>query len=163
MEKDFVKTKPCKKVDTFDDLKKKNGWLLEIVSDRDGFTKHLKGQVYLTTIKPGAFKGFHLHALADYFITCVKGKIKDVVYLSRTDKKETDLGESDFKTIYVPKGYPHGMENVGEGEAYALIYRYPSWSSEIREQLDIGLKEIRTKETWKKINEFVKSFRNESR
>ncbi len=101
MEKDFVQIKNCKKVDTFDVTKTKvNGWLLEIASDKDGFTENLNGQMYITTINPGTKKGFHIHALATYHIICIKGNIKSVFYKDRFTKKIVQYGEKDFKIIY---------------------------------------------------------------
>lgn len=159
MKKSFFKIKPCKKIDTFDAHKNHNGWVLEIVSDKDGFTKHIKGQVYMTVAPPGSFKGYHVHAAADYFITCIRGQIVDIIYKSRDVKQEIKMGDGDFKTIRVPKGSPHGFKNIGKESAHVLIYRYPAWSPSLKEQLDIPSKDIETKEAWNKIKEFRKKFR----
>ncbi|MEK7659268.1 MAG: hypothetical protein AAB338_01270 [Patescibacteria group bacterium] len=152
-----IKIKPCKKVETFDSNKKPNGWLLEIISDRDAFTENLTGQVYLTTIKPGEEKGFHVHAGAKYFVTCLKGRIKSVIYTDRFNKQEIQSGDGNFKTYELPLGSAHLLSNKGDKEeAYVLIYRFPSWSPDFKEQLDISPEEIDTEETWRKINSFVK-------
>lgn len=153
-----IKIKPCKKVETFDSKKEPNGWLLELISDRNGFAKEFRGQVYLTVARPGQFKGFHLHAAADYFVTCIKGKIKHIIYTGPGKRHEIEMGDGDFKTVFLPKGFPHGLENIGTVDAYVIIYRYPSWSSDFKEQLDITSQDIETKEAWYKINSFVKEF-----
>jgi len=163
MEEDFVKIKPCKKVDTLSTEKKPNGWLIEIVSDKDGFTKNLKGQLYMTTINPGVEKGYHIHAVARYYITCIKGRIKSIIYKDRFMKQIIELGDGDFKTYELIPGTAHLMANIGNEQAYILCYRFPSWSADLKEQLDIEPREIETEETWKKINEFVKSFKNEEK
>ncbi len=161
MSKDFIKIKPCKKVDTRSlDQKSVNGWLLEIMSDKDGFTKNINGQVYMTTIDPGVEKGYHIHAGAQYFITCISGKIKTIVYLDQNTKQEFESGDGDFKTYEIPLGSAHYMANVGTEQACILCYRFPSWDPEFKEQLDIPVEEIETKESWKKIEEFVESFKN---
>lgn len=157
-----IKIKPCKKIETFNSKKEPNGWLLELISDRDGFTKELRGQVYLTVARPGQFKGFHLHAAADYFVTCVKGKIKHIIYTGFGGCCEIEMGDGDFKTVFLPKGFPHGLENTGDEDAYVIIYRYPSWSPEFKEQFDISLEEIETKEVWEKINSFNEKFKLEN-
>jgi dTDP-4-dehydrorhamnose 3,5-epimerase-like enzyme len=159
MKKSTVKIKPCKKVTTFDADKKPKGWLLEVVSDSDKFTEHLKGQVYLTVLKPGFFTDFHLHAQADYFVTCLKGKVVELIYKSRKEKQEVKMGDGDFKTVFLPKGHPHAIKNIGEEPAYVLIYRYPAWNPEIKEQLDIPPKDIETEAAWKKVKELIKKFK----
>ncbi len=160
MKQNIVKIKPCKKIVTFDPkTKKPNGWLLEVVSDTDHFTKHLSGQMYLTVANPGEFKGYHLHADADYFVTCLKGKAMEIVYKNRNEKQEIEMGDGDFKTVFVPKGCPHGIKNIGNGPVYVLIYRYPAWSLDVKEQLDISPKDIETSEAWEKIREFKKKFK----
>lgn len=153
-----IKIKPCKKVGTFDSKKEPNGWLLELISDSDGFTKWLRGQAYLTVARPGQFKGFHLHAAADYFVTCIKGKIKQIIYTGPRKRHEIEMGDDDFKTVFLPKGFPHGLENIGAVDAYVIIYRYPSWSPDFKEQLDITPQDIETEEAWDKIDSFVKEF-----
>lgn len=155
----MVAIKPCKKIITFDPKTKKcNGWLLEIISDTDHFTKHLRGQVYMSVANPGEFKGYHLHAGADYFITCLKGKVKELIYKSRNEKQEIMMGGGDFKTVFLPKGYPHAIENIGREPAYVLIYRYPAWSPDIKEQLDISRNQIKSQKTWSKIRAFIENF-----
>ncbi len=159
MKKNLVNIKPCKKIETRNQKGKKNGWLLEIISDRDKFTKHIKGQVYLTVAEPGEFKGYHLHAMSDYFVTCLKGRVKEIIYKSRTEKQEVKMGDGDFKTVFLPKGYPHAIQNIGKEPAYVLVYRYPAWDSAVKEQLDIGKTEINTPEAWKKIRKFLATFK----
>lgn len=157
--KSFIEIKQCKKVVTLNPkTKKPNGWLLEIMSDRDGFTRHLAGQAYLTVAGPGEFKGFHLHAMADYFITCLKGTIEHTVYTSIKEKEVTRMGENDFKTVFIPKGHPHGLENIGKGEAQVLVYRYPAWTPDFKEQFDIPKSEITNPEYWKRARSFIKKF-----
>ena len=86
MKKSIVTIKPCKKVITFDTYKKPKGWLLEVVSGSDKFTKHLRGQVYLSVLNPKILMDYHLHAQADYFVTCLKGKVVEVIYKNRKEK-----------------------------------------------------------------------------
>lgn len=156
MKKSIVTIKSCKKVITFDTHKKPKGWLLEVVSESDKFTKHLRGQVYLSVLNPKALMDYHLHAQADYFVTCLKGKVVEVIYKNRKEKQEVEMGDGDFKTVFLPKGHPHAIKNIGKEPAYVLIYRYPAWDPKIKEQLDISPEEIETKAAWKKIREFIK-------
>lgn len=151
-------TTPHRKIETKDADGKPNGWLLEIISDRDGATKHLTGQMYLTVAEPGTFKGFHLHALADYAVTCIKGRVEEVIYRGQYEKEVIEMGDGDFKTVHLPHGLPHGIRNIGNEPAYVLIYRCPSWDPNIKEQLDIAPADIEQSESWERINAFVASF-----
>lgn len=159
MADDIIQIKPCKKVDTKHTDGKPNGWLLELQSDRDGFTDHLKGSFYLTVLAPGVVKGYHIHAVAEYHVTCVKGRVRSTVYKSRTERQEVEHGEGSFQTIKYAPGCAHLISNIGEGEAYVIIYRYPAWSPDLPEQLDIAPEEIATEAAWEKIQNFVSQFR----
>src|SRR3989344_7249249 len=116
MAEDIISIKPCKKVETFHTDGTPNGWLLEIQSDRDGFTEKLHGQFYLTVVDPGVVKGYHIHAVATYHVTCLKGKIRSTVYKDRTHMEVVEFGDGDFKTIKYPPGCAHLIENIGDGE-----------------------------------------------
>src|SRR3989344_5265220 len=156
MEKDFIKIKPCKKVATKHTDGSANGWLLEIGGDRDGFTEGIIGQAYVTVVDPGVVKGYHIHALAKYHVTCFKGKIRSTVYKSRTEKQSVEMGDGDYKTIKYPAGCAHLIENIGTEPAYILIYRDVAWSPDIHEQLDIEPERIDTAEAWQEIDEFCR-------
>lgn len=156
--KSIARIKPCKKIVTFDAKKKRKGWLLEVVSDRDGFTKHLKGQVYMTVINPGVFLDYHMHAGADYFVTCLKGRVKEIIYKSRTQKQEVIMGDGNFKTVFLPKRHPHAIQNLGKEPAYILVYRYPAWSPKYKEQFDIPRERITSADAWRDIRAFIKKF-----
>ncbi|KKR88708.1 MAG: hypothetical protein UW43_C0002G0018 [Candidatus Yanofskybacteria bacterium GW2011_GWA1_44_21] len=158
MEKAFIKTKPCKKIETFDADKKPNGWVLEIVSDKDNFTKHIRGQIYLTVVEPGLFKGYHVHAAADLFITCLDGQVASIIYKNKNTKREIPMGGDNFKTVFVPKGYLHGIKNIGKSQAKVLVYRYPAWMPALEEQLFVSSKNVGNGETWIKIKKFLKEF-----
>jgi len=147
-----------RKIETKDVDGKPNGWLLEIVSDRDDATLHIHGQMYLTVAEPGTFKGFHLHALADYAVTCIRGKVEEIIYHSQRRKDVIEMGDGDFKTVHLPHGLPHGIRNIGSEPAYVLIYRWPSWDPNVKEQLDIAPADIEKSESWDRINAFVASF-----
>ena len=159
MEEPIISIKPCKKVETKHTDSTSNGWLLEVQSDRDGFTDKLIGNVYLTVLAPKSVKGYHIHAVASYHVTCVKGSVRSTVYKSRTEHETVTMGDGDFKTIKYPPGCAHLIENLGDEQAYVIIYRYPAWSPDLPEQLDIAPEEIEKEETWEKIKTFVSQFR----
>lgn len=151
-DKKFVKL--CKLVKTYNSYKESNGWLLEILSDKDQWTENLRGQVYLTVVASHNHKGFHVHAKAMYHFTCLRGKIKSIIYSTREQKREIEMGEGDFKSIKVYPGEAHCMVNSSDEEAYLLTYRYPAWVPEDPDILTISPAEINTEEAWDKIEHF---------
>lgn len=159
MENDIIQIKPCKKVATKHTDGTSNGWLLELQGDQDGFTEKLVGQFYITVADPGAVKGYHIHALATYHVTCLKGRVRSTVYRDRHSKQSVEMGDGDFKTIKYPPGGAHLIENIGDEPAYVLIYRYPSWSPDVAEQLDIAPEEIETEAAWNRIDAFVQQWK----
>lgn len=118
--------KACKKVITKDIEGKVNGWLLEVNSCRDEFTEHIEGQVYLTVALPGCVKGFHIHQRKIDHFTCIKGKIKMIVF-EEGQYKEYIMGEGNFITLKIPPKVPHAIFNHGKEEAYILNYCYPAY------------------------------------
>lgn len=148
--------RPCKKVNTYNSYKSPNGWLLEIVSDKDKWTENLVGQVYLTVVGPHNHKGFHIHAVAMYHFTCLKGQIRSIIYSDRAEKREIQMGDGDYKTIKVFPGEAHCMVNDTDEDAYVLTYRYPTWTEDNPDILTISPSEIDTAQAWEKIEYFRK-------
>lgn len=128
--------KPCKKVITKDPKSgKPNGFLVEIVSAKDGWTEHIEGQVYMTTVLPGVFKGFHIHRKKIDHFTCIKGNVFVVTY-EDGKYKEYPSGLDNLYTVKVPPGIPHGLYNYGDEEAYVINYAYPPYDSHDPDQTE---------------------------
>ena len=70
-----IRTKDCAKINTKDGDGNPNGWILEILSSEN--ERGFMGQIYLCVVSVGAFKGYHLHTNANYYVTCIKGKIRE--------------------------------------------------------------------------------------
>jgi len=126
-------TKQCKKIKTFDHDQKKNGWLLELNSVRDGFTEHIEGQVYMTVATPGAVKGFHLHKKKIDHFTCIKGKIRLVIFNGK-EYQEFLMGDDNFITVKVPPTIPHAIHNIGSEDAYVVNYCHPAYDPDNLDQ-----------------------------
>ncbi len=159
MEKNIVTTKPCKKIVTKDTDGAENGWMLEVISDRDGFTSGLTGQAYISVADVGSKKGYHIHALATYHVTCIKGKVRSTIYMGFGKKNVIEFGDGDYKTIKYPPCSANLFENIGDEPAYVMIYRDISWSPDVHEQLDIAPERIDTKEAWEEIEAFCGKFK----
>lgn len=155
MNKEFDKlVKDCKRVETYNSYKDANGWLLEMMSDQDGWTENLKGQIYMSVVAPRNHKGFHVHARAMYHFVCVRGNVRSVIYTSLDEKREIEMGENSFKAIKVFPGEAHCLINDSDETAYILTYRDPAWTEEDPDILTVSPSEINTREAWDKIDYF---------
>jgi len=133
-----VVTKKCKRVETVDSQNKPNGWILEIVTDKDNFTEKLEGQVYLTVVKPGTQKGFHLHKLKTNHITCIRGLLTVGVFDGKK-VQEFKIGEDNFETVRVEPNMPLALYNRGNEDAYVINYCFPAYDSNIAEQEEVSI------------------------
>ncbi|MGB2705631.1 MAG: dTDP-4-dehydrorhamnose 3,5-epimerase family protein [Candidatus Omnitrophota bacterium] len=101
------------------------GRLMEILrSDDELFEKF--GQVYMTTVKPGAVKAWHWHRLQRDNFSCVKGKIRIGLYDARGDSptfgKTMDItaGPDDPKLVSIPPNVYHGFKSMADEESIVI-------------------------------------------
>ena len=107
-------------------LADKRGRLMEILrADDKEFVKF--GQVYITTAFPGFAKAWHYHAKQYDFFTCVKGKIRLVLYDQRENSKTRGeiqefiiSMEENPVLVKIPPLVCHGFEAVGPEEAIVV-------------------------------------------
>ena len=134
-----ISIKPCKRVITKSFSKKKNGFLLEIASSLDNWSKFLdNAQVYLSTVKPKQKKGFHLHHLKENQFTCIKGKVVMAVWDGKKIK-EYKMGEENYITVRVPKELAICFYNYGKDEAYIINLCSPPYDPKVKEQEDLDI------------------------
>lgn len=111
----LAKLEDVKKVKTFGLDGLENGSLTELYKDSD------KTVAYLTTIKSGSFKGYHLHRVraARYFP--LKGKIKIILYQNNV-REEYILDAENPQRLFIPKDIATGLLNIGQEEAWLINY-----------------------------------------
>lgn len=96
------------------------GYLAEILRCDDPDFKGF-GQLYISTINPGAIKGFHVHQRKTDYMTCVSGQVKLAciapgdVYGSRPI--EFHLNPMAPSLVIIPPGWWHGWMCIGSKEA----------------------------------------------
>lgn len=101
---------------------------MELFKDGD------KTVVYLTTIVPGGFKGYHLHKVRKSRYACLKGSL--VVTMAKGDTiryQELKAGESmEIGTdIFI------GLDNKGTEEVWLINYPDPPYDPNLKdEQID---------------------------
>lgn len=120
-----VKIKKLKRIED------ERGYVMEILrNDDEVFEKF--GQAYITCVKPGYAKGWHMHEnQTDHFV-CIKGNARVGLCDKRKDSKtfnevnEFFLGEKEENRILVkiPERVMHGFESNDGKEA--LILNFPT-------------------------------------
>lgn len=87
--------------------------------------EHFKefGEIYFSTIYPGAIKGWHKHDVATLNYACIVGNIKLVIYDERKDSStkgeimELFIGENNYCLVQIPPGVWDGFKAVGNEKA----------------------------------------------
>lgn len=77
------------------------------------------GEIYFSTVHPGAVKAWHLHREMDLNYAVPVGKIKLVLYDARQDSSTTGelqevfLGPDTYNLVHIPKLVWNGFKGVG--------------------------------------------------
>jgi len=106
-------------------LRDERGRLMEILRDDDRMFQRF-GQVYMTTCNPGYVKGWHYHKEQTDYFTCIKGKIRLVLYDVREGSKtkgeinEFIISLEEPKLVKIPPFVFHGFEALGNEEAIVI-------------------------------------------
>ena len=123
----MLKKEDAKKVKTFDSSGKENGFLVELFKDGR------KTVAYMTTIKSGSFKGYHLHRVRASHYVCIKGRIKIIVYASGKREEYIRDGEKPSR-LFIPKNIATGLENIGSDEAWLINCPDPPYDPELKDE-----------------------------
>lgn len=110
-------------------IRDNRGRLMEILRCDDSIFKRF-GQCYITSAYPGVIKAWHYHKLQDDHFTCVKGKIRLVLYDAR--KKSATFGLfNEFVLsldspllVKIPRGVYHGFK--AESSEEAMVVNIPT-------------------------------------
>lgn len=83
-------------------------------------------QTNVSVSNPNVLRGMHFQEGQGKFVTCVKGKIYDVMVdvrknsNTRGDYTSILLEEGDGKAVWIPDGFAHGFCVIGNKEAYVM-------------------------------------------
>jgi dTDP-4-dehydrorhamnose 3,5-epimerase len=81
------------------------------------------GEIYFSTIYPGAIKGWHLHRVMTLNYACVYGRIKLVLYDDRAgsttkgELMELFLGPDSYQLVQIPPKVWNGFKGTGDHHA----------------------------------------------
>jgi dTDP-4-dehydrorhamnose 3,5-epimerase len=116
---DGVLTKPLRVIPD------ERGRLMEILRcDDPAFTKF--GQLYMTTVYPGAVKAWHYHKVQWDSFAVVRGMLKLVLYDGREDSptrgqvQEFFIGEHNPLLVIVPPNVCHGFKGISVEETIII-------------------------------------------
>lgn len=123
------KIEDAKRIITSDLEGNENGSLLELYKDGE------KTVAYLTSIKPGKFKGYHLHHIRAARYVCIGGRAKIILYKPGTkEKEEYILDAANPQRLFIPKDIATGLLNIGEEEAWLINYPDPPYDPNLKDE-----------------------------
>lgn len=117
----------AKKVETVDPSGQENGSLLELFKDQD------KTVLYLSSIKPGMFKGYHLHRVRAARYVCLKGKVTIILY-QNGQKEEHVLDSENPQRLFIPNNVATGLLNTGDEEGWLINYPDPAYDPNFKDE-----------------------------
>ncbi len=98
------------------------GWFLKMITG-DENENDFKGEVYITSAKPGETKGGHYHKEAKEWFCLIRGKaklhLKEIKY---GEYRSIILDANEPKTIFVPPYIAHEFENTGSQDFIVIAY-----------------------------------------
>lgn len=119
----------AKKVKTFDLPGNENGSLTELYKDGE------KTVAYLTAVKPGGFKGYHLHRVRAARYVCLRGRAKVVLYrLGEKEKEEYILDSENPQRLFIPNNVATGLFSIGKEEAWLINYPDPPYDPNLKDE-----------------------------
>lgn len=123
----LAQKEPAKMVDTFDFSGRVNGFVTELFKDGE------KTTIYLSCVKAGGFKGYHLHRVraARYF--CIRGRIKIILYKNGI-REEHVLDENEPSRLYIPANIATGILNIGSTDGWLINYPDPPYDPDLQDE-----------------------------
>lgn len=134
----IAKLEDAKKVTTINVDGSENGFLIELFKDEE------KTVVYLTVIRPGAFKGYHLHKIRSSRYICLKGKTKIILERPGIKEKEEYVLDGDMpQRLSIPKDIATGLLNIGDEDAWLVNFPDPPYDPNLKgEQVEYTKEEL---------------------
>jgi quercetin dioxygenase-like cupin family protein len=124
----------AKIVTTYDSEHNANGFLMELLKQGD------KTLMYMSTIKKGAFKGFHLHTVRSSNYTCLRGRAKIILYNDK--EREIHYLEQGDK-LHIPNNVAIGLTNENDEEVWLINYPKPPHDPNLKgEQVEFTEEEL---------------------
>ncbi len=135
----IAKLEIAKKVTTLDPSGTENGSLIELYKDGE------KTIAYLTSVKPGMFKGYHLHRVRAARYVPLQGKMKIILYVpGQKNREEYILDALSPQRLFIPKNVATGLLNIDASEAWLINYPDPAYDPSLKdEQIEYTEEELK--------------------
>ncbi len=121
------KIENAKKVKTHTGNGSENGFLIELYKSGE------KTTAYVTAVKPGKFKGYHLHRVRAARYVCIKGKMKIILYKNGV-REEHILDETNPQRLFIPNNVATGLLNIGNEESWLINYPDPAYDPNLKDE-----------------------------
>ncbi|MCL5438418.1 MAG: WxcM-like domain-containing protein [Patescibacteria group bacterium] len=121
------KLEDAKKVATHNLEGQENGGLIELYKDGE------KTLAYMTMIKPGMFKGYHLHRIRKARYFCLKGAVKIILYKDR-QKEEYILSAEKPQRLFIPDNIATGLSNIGSEDVWLINFPDPPYDPNLKDE-----------------------------
>lgn len=121
----------AKVVKTYEPSGKENGLLKELYKDGD------KTVLYLTSVKPGSFKGYHLHRVRTARYFPLVGKIKVILWRPGTpitEKEEHVLDAENPERLFIPIDVATKIVNEYDTEAFLINFPDPAYDPSLKDE-----------------------------
>jgi len=98
------------------------GMVRHMMKCTDPYFRHF-GEIYFSTIFPGAIKAWHVHRKMELNYAVISGNIKLVLFDARTDSathgeiQEIYMGEDNYTLVKVPPHVVNGFKSIGNEKA----------------------------------------------
>ena len=102
-----------------------NGFLMEL-QKKGKYTS-----CYLTSVDPGAFKGYHLHRIRESNYVCIKGKVKVILY-TKNGREEYIMSQGD--KLNIPINTPTGLTNEWKEEGWLINFPNPYYDPDLKDE-----------------------------
>lgn len=102
------------------------GELVEVYNPAWGIHPDPLAYVYMATVRPGAVKGWVMHAKQDDRVFVIKGTLRWVLFDNREASPTFKMvnaftvSERNRGLLTIPKGVYHAAENIGQEDAYFI-------------------------------------------
>lgn len=77
------------------------------------------GEIYFSTVNPGAIKGWHIHSVMTLNYACISGQAKLVLYDDRPSSptkgelQELFIGDANYVLVRIPPKVWNGVKGLG--------------------------------------------------
>ena len=133
------------KIKEFQDIMTPQGGVQHMLKLGDGFFQSF-GEMYFSIINPGVIKGWHKQFEQTNIFSCIKGKIRLVLYDKREGSptfgafQEIVFGDGERKIVLIPSNITYGWKCISDEPA--MIANLATQVHDPAKAIKLGLQDI---------------------